>query len=165
VVDFMKNQRIFPGIILIGVGAYFFLQQTAITIMPQFFTWPTLLLIIGLAFLGQGYIGNDYEAILPGVILVGFGLYFLVLNHYAFWSNQVGSFVLFIALGSVLRYQKTHSGLFQAVLFLILSIILLCYDTISTYFGLLQNGVSIVWKFWPIVLIGIGIFLLYRRKK
>ncbi|MCQ6278287.1 LiaI-LiaF-like domain-containing protein [Bacillus sp. EB600] len=161
----MKNQRIFPGIILIGVGAYFFLQQTSITMMPQLFTWPTLMLIIGIAFLGQGYIGKDYEAILPGVILVGFGLYFHVLNQYAFWSNQVGSFVLIVALGCLLRYQKTHSGLFQAVLFLILSIILLFYDKISTYFGLLQNGVSMVWKFWPLVLIGIGFFLLYKRKK
>ena len=55
---FMKNQRIFPGIILIGFGAYFFLQQTGITIFQQFSTWPTLLIIVGIAFLGQGYSGK-----------------------------------------------------------------------------------------------------------
>ncbi|MFL6560763.1 MAG: LiaI-LiaF-like domain-containing protein, partial [Bacillus sp. (in: firmicutes)] len=39
----MKNQRIFPGFILIGFGAYFLLQQAGISLFPQFFTWPTLL--------------------------------------------------------------------------------------------------------------------------
>jgi hypothetical protein len=165
VVEEVKNQRIFPGIILIGVGAYFFLQQLNLTILPEFFTWPTLMLIIGIAFLGQGYIGGDFEAILPGVILVGFGLYFHVLSHYAFWNNQVGAFVLIIGIGCLLRYQKTHTGLFQAVLFLILSIILLYYDKFSSDLGLLQNGVSIIWKFWPLIIIVIGFFLLYKRKK
>jgi hypothetical protein len=165
VVEEVKNQRIFPGIILIGVGFYFFLQQLNLTVLPEFFTWPTLMLIIGIAFLGQGYIGKDYEAILPGVILFGIGLYFHVLSHYAFWNNQVGAFVLIIGIGCLLRYQKTHSGLFQAVLFLILSIILLYYDKFSSDLGLLQNGVSIIWKFWPIMIIAIGFFLLYKRKK
>lgn len=161
----MKNQRIFPGIILIGVGAYFFLQQMNVSIFPQIFTWPTLLLIIGIAFLGQGYIGRDYEAILPGVILAGIGLYFLVQNYLTFWSNQVGTFVLIIGIGCLLRYQKTHNGLFQAVLFLILSIILLYYDQLSSKLGILQNDISVVWKFWPILMIAFGFFLLYKRKK
>ena len=51
----MKQQRIFPGIILIGFGAYFYLQQANIVLFQEFFTWPTLLIIVGLAFLGQGY--------------------------------------------------------------------------------------------------------------
>jgi hypothetical protein len=165
VVDGMKNQRIFPGIILIGVGAYFFLQQISVSLFPQFFTWPTLMIIIGVAFLGQGYIGKEYDAILPGVLLVGFGLYFHILNHYPFWSNQVGAFILILGLGCLLRYQKTHTGLFQAVLFLILSIILLYYDKFSSKLDMLQNGLSIVWKFWPLIIIAIGFFLLYKRKK
>lgn len=161
----MKDQRIFPGIILIGVGAYFFLQQAGMTISANFFTWPTLMIIVGAAFLGQGYIGKEYDAILPGVILVGFGLHFHLLNRYAFWDNQVGSFILIIALGCFLRYQKTHSGLFQAVIFIILACVLLFYDKISSYFGLVQNSVSIIWKFWPIILIGVGAIFLFKRKK
>jgi hypothetical protein len=165
VVEVMKNQRIFPGIILIGIGAYFFLQQVNISILPQAFTWPTLVLIIGIAFLAQGYVGKDYEAILPGVLLVGIGLYFDVLNHYVFWRNPAGAFVLMIGIGCLLRYQKTHSGLIQAVLFLILSIILLYYDKFSSEIGLLQNGFSIIWKFWPLIIIVIGFFLLSKKQK
>lgn len=161
----MKNQRIFPGMILIGFGIYFFLQHAGVSISPQFYSWPTLLMIVGIAFLGQGYLGKDYEAILPGVILVGFGLHFHILSHFAFLANHIGSFILILALGFFLRYQKTHSGLFYALLFLILAVFLLFYDNISSYFGLLQNEVSVVWKFWPLLLIGLGILFVFKNKK
>lgn len=161
----MKNQRIFPGVIFIGVGAYFFLQQSGFSIGKQFFTWPTLLIIVGIAFLGQGYWEKEYESILPGVIFLGFGLHFQFLNRYPFWANHVGSFVLIIALGYLLRYQKTHSGLFQATLFFILAMFLLFYDNMTAYFGLLQSKVSIIWKFWPLLIMAIGAYFLFKRKK
>ncbi len=161
----MKNQQIFPGIILIGFGAYFFLQQAGITLFPQIFTWPTLMIIAGIAFLGQGYIAKDYEAILPGVILTGFGLNFHTANQFAIFQNQNGFFILVIALGLLLRYQKTHTGLLQTVLFLILAILLLFYDKLAGYLGVIQTKAQTGWKFWPAILIAAGFFLLYKRKK
>jgi hypothetical protein len=162
----MKNQRIFPGIILIGFGAYFLLQQTGITIFQQFSTWPTLLMIVGIAFLGQGYAAKEYEAILPGVIMAGLGLHILLVGRVGFWpSNNIGMLILIISFGFFLRFQKAGSGLFQAFLFLILAILLLFYDKITSYFDLLQNGMSFVWKYWPALLIVVGIYFLLKRKK
>ena len=162
----MKNQLIFPGVILIGFGAYFLLQQVGITFIEGFFTWPTLLIIVGLAFLGQGYSAKDHEAILPGVIILGFGLHFHLMNHLSFWPhNTIGVLILVISIGYFLRFQKVGNGLFQAFLFLILSVLLLFYDKIGGYFDLLQNGLSWVWKFWPALLIVIGIYFLLKKKK
>ncbi|MEH7332685.1 DUF5668 domain-containing protein [Neobacillus drentensis] len=162
----MKNQRIFPGIILIGFGAYFLLQQAGITIFQQFFTWPTLIIIVGIAFLGQGYRANEHEAILPGVIMTGFGLHFHLAGHVSFWpTNTIGMLILIISIGFFLRFQKTNTGLFQAFLFLILAVLLLFYDKIAGYLGLLQNGMSLVWKFWPVLLIVVGIYFLLKKKK
>jgi hypothetical protein len=162
----MKNHRIFPGIILIGFGAYFLLEQTGIHLFSQFFTWPTMLIIVGLAFLGQGYAEKDYEAILPGVIMFGFGLHFHLVSRFASWPhNTIGMLILIIALGFFLRFQKTSKGLFQAFLFLVLAVLLLFYDKIARYFGLLQNGMSFVWKFWPILLMVVGIYFILKKKK
>jgi hypothetical protein len=103
----MKNQRIFPGIILIGFGAYFLLQQSGITIFQQFFTWPTLLIIVGIAFLGQGFSANDHEAILPGVIMAGFGLHFHLVGKVSFWpSNNIGMLILIISIGFFYAISK-----------------------------------------------------------
>jgi hypothetical protein len=161
----MKNQKIFPGIILIGFGAYFFMQQSGITVFEKFYTWPTLLMIVGLAFLGQGYIAKDYEAILPGVILLGFGVHFHVVGHLAFWPNQIGTFILIIAIGFFLRYQKTKNGLFQSILFLVLALLSLFYNRVASYLGLLEDSVSMAWKFWPIILIVLGVYFLFIKKK
>ena len=162
----MKNQQIFPGIILIGFGAYFLLEQTGLTIFHQFSTWPTLLIIVGIAFLGQGYRTNEHESILPGVIMAGFGLHFHLVGKVSFWpSNNIGMLILIISLGYFLRFQKTSKGLFQAFLFLILAGLLLFYDKVISYFDLLQNGMGFIWKFWPALLIVVGIYFLLKKKK
>ncbi|GLB58397.1 LiaI-LiaF-like domain-containing protein [Cytobacillus sp. NCCP-133] len=161
----MKNQRIFPGIILIGFGAYFFLQQTNFSALLPFYTWPTLLVIVGAAFLFQAYGARDYESILPGVILTGFGLHFHVVNRLEIWPDHIGIFILIIALGFLLRHQKTGTGLFQGILLLILAAMLLFYDRVIEWMGLLENGVSTAWRFWPILLMLIGLYFLIIKKK
>ncbi|MGX6442952.1 LiaF transmembrane domain-containing protein [Neobacillus sp. K501] len=162
----MKNQRIFPGIILIGFGAYLFLQQFAIPALQIFLTWPTLLIIIGIAFLGQGYSAKDHEAILPGVLFAGFGLHFHFAGHLAIWpTNTIGMLVLFISIGYFLRFQKTNGGLFQAFLFLVLAFLLLFYDKVIGYLDFLQTGMNFITKFWPAIIILIGIYFLFIKKK
>jgi hypothetical protein len=161
----MKNQKIFPGIILIGFGLYFYLKQNHIEIFKEYSTWPSLFIIVGIAFLAQGYGGKDYEAILPGVILAGFGLHFHVVHKLAVWPDNMGIFILIISLGFLLRYQKTRNGLFQGMLFLVLSIILLFYDKVFSWLGLLENRVSSLWNFWPVALIVIGVLLLFFKKR
>lgn len=161
----MKNQRIFPGIILLGFGLYFFWQQTNITLFSEFMTWPTLLMIVGIAFLCQGYSGKDYEAIFPGVILTGFGFHFHVVDKFSIWPDASGALLLFIALGSVLRSQKTGNGLFQGILFLSLAGLIIFYNKILGWFGLLKNNVDAVAQYWPILLIIIGTYLLFFKRK
>lgn len=161
----MKNLRIFPGIILVGFGIFFFWQQTNISLFAEFMTWPSLLIIVGVAFLCQGYSGKDYESILPGVILTGFGFHFHVVNRLSIWPDSIGTFILIIALGFLLRYQKVRNGLFQGILFLALAALLLFYDQVMSWFGLLENNVASVAKLWPIILILIGVYLLFFKRR
>jgi len=161
----MKNQQIISGIILIGFGAYFLLQQSHIVWLQPFFIWPTLLMIVGIAFLIQGYGARDYHAILPGVILTGFGLHFHIVNRLEIWPDHIGIFILIIALGFILQHQKTGTGLIQGLLFLILAILLLFYDRINEWLGLLETGVSSIWKYWPVILILVGVYFLFIKRK
>lgn len=160
----MKNQKIFAGIILLGFGFYFYLSQNNLELFKDYITWPSLFIIVGIAFLVQGYSGKNYEAILPGVIFAGFGLHFHVVHKLSIWPNNMGIFLLIISLGFLLQYQKTRNGLFQGMLFLILSIILLFYDKVIGTLGLLENRVNTVWKYSPVALIIIGLIFLFKKK-
>ncbi|MBT2754559.1 hypothetical protein J7E71_01195 [Mesobacillus foraminis] len=161
----MKNQRIIPGIILIGFGIYYYLQQAEYTMFSDFQTWPTLMVIAGTAFLVQGYWGKDYEAIFPGVILFGFGMHLHIVDKLEVWPDHMGAFILIMALGFLLRYQKTGTGLFNGILFLILAGLLLFYDRISSWLETMENGISTLWNFWPAALILIGVYLLLMKRK
>ena len=161
----MKNQRIFPGIILIGFGVFFFWQQAKISLFAEFISWPSLLMIVGIAFLCQGYGGKEYESIFPGVILTGFGLHFHIVNRLSIWPNALGIFILIIALGSILRYQKTGNGLFQGILFLAFAGLMIFYQQLIGWLGLLTNKLDSVVQYWPILLIIIGVYLLFFKRK
>jgi hypothetical protein len=98
--------------------------------------------------------------------MTGFGLHFQLINRVSIWpQNTIGMLILIISIGFFLRFQKTNNGLFQAFLFLLIAVLLLFYAKIASYLGLLQNGISIVWKFWPALLIIIGIYFLLKKKK
>ncbi|WP_428909299.1 hypothetical protein [Niallia sp. Krafla_26] len=161
----MKNQRFFPGIILLGFGIYIIWKQANITFLSEFMTWSTLLIIVGIAFLAQGYGGKDYEAIMPGVILTGFGLHFHLVNRLSIWPDASGALILFIALGSFLRYQKTSNGLGQGIIFLSLAGLMIFYEKIMGWLGLLTNKVDSIIQYWPILLIVVGIYLLFFKRK
>ncbi|WP_335869159.1 LiaI-LiaF-like domain-containing protein [Bacillus sp. 2205SS5-2] len=161
----MKKQRLFPAVILIGFGLFFYLQEAQIELFSGFFNWPTLFLIIGFAFLMQGYKGKDHEAILPGVILSGFGLHFHVLQRLTIWPDHIGVFILIISLGFLLRYQKTGDGLWQGILFLVLSITLLFYQTVMQSLQMLETRFSFIWQLWPLFFIGVGVYLLFFNRK
>ncbi|WP_077214151.1 LiaI-LiaF-like domain-containing protein [Bacillus dakarensis] len=161
----MKNQRIFPGFLLLGFGIYFLLQELQVSLFEGFGTWPTLSIIVGVGFLLQGYLAKDNEAIIPGTILTGFGLHVHFVNILEVWPDHTGIFILIIALGFLLRYQKVRTGFFPGFLFLALALLLLFYDKTFGWISSLQIGIELFWKFWPIIFIGLGAKFLFFKKK
>lgn len=161
----MGNKKIFPGMILLGFGAYFIMQQFQISFFQGFYSWPTFFIIVGLAFLLEGYLGKSAEAILPGVILTGFGLHFHIAPKADFWPDHIGILIFIIALGFFLAHQKLKSGLFNGVLFLLLALLLLFDEKIFRLFNLSADATETVLKFWPVVFIALGLYFLLFKKK
>ncbi|MCH1626602.1 LiaI-LiaF-like domain-containing protein [Ferdinandcohnia quinoae] len=161
----MKKQSIFSGIILVGIGCYLLLQQLKIPVFPHFYSWQTLIIIVGIAFLVQAYSENDHSNIVPGVILVGFGLHFHGSNQLPFWPKHYGMLLLIIAIGLLLKYVKTKNGLLQGGLLLVLSLLLLYFDRFMNWLNSIQGGLSFIINYWPLLLIGGGFYLLFIKKK
>ncbi|MFT8320557.1 MAG: DUF5668 domain-containing protein [Bacillus sp. (in: firmicutes)] len=161
----MKTQKLFSGIILIGFGLYFLLKEYPIPSISFLLVWPTLLFIIGIAFLFQGYGGKDFSFILPGIILTGFGLHFHLVHKLSIWPDHAGTFVLIIALGFILQHQKTGKGMVNGLLFLLLAFLLLFYQDILKTVGFLKLSPAAMRKIIPILFLLVGGYYLVSRKK
>ncbi|KAA0549214.1 hypothetical protein FZW96_04695 [Bacillus sp. BGMRC 2118] len=161
----MKKQSIFPGIILIGIGLYFFLDQLQFTVLQPFYSWPTLLLIIGVAFLAQAYSNREYQNIIPGFILVGIGAHFHLITLFPQWPEHWAVYTIIIGIAFLLRFQQTKTGLVPALLLIVVSIIALFYHKLSGWLGWIGALVEIIETYWPAGLILAGIYLLFIKRK
>lgn len=161
----MKKQSIFPGIILVGIGGYLLLQQLNVTVFDGFFSWPTIVMIIGIALLIHAYTLNDHSNIFPGIVLTGFGFHFHHVNQLSFWPDHFSMLILIVSIGMLLRYLKTKAGLSHGLLLLAISLLFLKYDLFMGWLSFFKDGFSFIIRFWPILLIGAGIYLLFIKKK
>ncbi|MEK3890560.1 LiaI-LiaF-like domain-containing protein [Bacillus sp. FSL K6-3431] len=161
----MKKQALFAGIILFGFGTYFLLQQYHFTLISGLYTWPTLLIIIGIGFLVQAYAGKSYDAIIPGIVLTGIGLHFHITNKLAVWPDHTGIFLLVIALGLLLKYIKTGTSLIQGILFLLAAIFILFFDRLINWAVTNGYNITVISKIWPFFFIAAGAYFLFFSKK
>lgn len=72
----MKKHATFSGIILVGLGVYFLVNQLHSSFSHLFQDWPALLMIFGAALIGQAYSAREYQHLFPGILLFGFDFTF-----------------------------------------------------------------------------------------
>lgn len=158
----MKRQGIFPGILLIGIGLYFLLIKLDLPFTSQILSWPSILIIIGLAFLFQTYIGKDDSVVFPGFLLLFLGIHFHAQALFPKWPAHWAMYTFIVGLAFFMQYVKTKKdGLVVAIILFIVSII--GYFTVD-----LMNWIVSIFGFfggfWPILLIAVGVFLIAKRK-
>lgn len=160
----MKKQHTFAGFLLIGIGLYFLLRQLELPIITDFYSWPTLLIIIGLAFLIHSYTSKDYQKLFSGTIILGLGIHFHGVNHYAFWIDDWGVYPLIVGIAFIVRFLKTKKGLMPGLVLIGLSLLIIFAINLPPYLNWIYPVLEFLEKFWPIVLIGFGIYFLKRKK-
>lgn len=160
----MKKKTIFSGFILIFFGLFYYLQRYEISFLEHLSSWPTLLIVVGLAFLLQAYFARDDYSIFPGVILTGFGLHFYLIDQVSTWPDDVGIFIFIIGFGLLLQHRKTGVGLFFGFLFLVLSIVMLFYNNVIEWTDKLTYDMTPIFDLWPFLFIFSGIYLLFFKR-
>ncbi len=161
----MKKQGIFPGILLIGIGLYFLLQELHYTKLEPFYTWPTLLIIIGIAFLARSKSGGDSDSIFPGIVLTGLGIHFHAAGTLPFWPDHWAVYTIILGFAFLAKWKKTGSGIAAGLILLGLSAFALFYDGLMAWLGLIDRTIGWIERFWPAALIALGLYFLFVRKK
>src|SRR5690625_1750882 len=149
----MKKQDAFIAYILIGIGVYFLIKQLELQIFSPFYSWPTFLIIIGIAFLIHSYSTNDYDHIFTGVLLLGLGIHFHGLENYDFWFDHWSAYALIVGVAFLARFFKTKSGLLPGLLLIGVSLLMIFSVTLPKAFNWLYGVQDFLSTFWPVVLI------------
>ncbi|RBW71574.1 LiaF transmembrane domain-containing protein [Bacillus taeanensis] len=158
----MKKQGIFLGVLLIGMGLYFLLNNFPLPFLEPLNSWPTFLIIIGLAFLAQSFLNHDHYALFPGILLLGFGIHFHLSKLVVFWPKTWGIYTLIVSISFLITYQRTRNGgLLIGMMLLILSLAELFYKGFQEWMG---ANLLIIEQIWPIGFIAIGLYFLFSKK-
>ncbi|SDZ05050.1 hypothetical protein SAMN05421736_105228 [Evansella caseinilytica] len=160
----MKRNHLLPGFFLIVIGLYFLLKQFNISFPYShlIFTWQSILLILGLVFAFQGFSNRDEHKMFSGIIMLGLGVYFHSIHHFHFLNAHWGYFTLIISIAFFMKYfVNKRDGIVPGMILLIISLIALNAGNVTQWFNIFTKFNN----FWPVLLIFVGIYLVFFRKK
>lgn len=160
----MKKQNALAAYVLIGIGAFFLLRQLKLPIFTDFYSWPTLLIIIGLALLIHSYTAKNYQNLFGGTIVLALGIHFHGLEHYSFWIDHWAVYLLIVGIAFIVRYLQTKKGLLPGVILLIISIVFIFSIELPVWLDWIYDLFELIERFWPIALIILGVYLLRKKK-
>lgn len=160
----MKKQNALPAYILIGIGIFFLLRQLKLPIITDFYSWQTIIIIIGLALLIHSYTSKSYHNLFSGSILLGIGIHLHGIQHYDFWIDHWAVYPLIIGIAFLVRRTKVKQGLFPGVILTAVSILLIFSVSLPPWLDWFYQVIDTLEQFWPVVLILIGLYLLMKRK-
>ncbi|NSL51579.1 LiaI-LiaF-like domain-containing protein [Calidifontibacillus erzurumensis] len=159
----MKKQSFFLGIFLIGLGGYFLLKKLNFPFLDTVLTWPTFLILLGIAFIFQSIFSPDKQSIFPGVILTGLGIHFHGQALFQFWPDHWAIYTLIISIAYFVHHYKMKKGFGSGILLLLISIIGLFYDSMFGWISYFREAIGFIGNFWPILLIVVGVYILFKK--
>jgi hypothetical protein len=161
--DKRKRTSIFGGVILILIGALLFMAQIMPDLVPDFwrvFSWPWIIVGVGLFLLALGAILGEPGLAVPATIVGGIGgilAYQYYTNDWASWSYIWALIPGFVGLGIILMRALGGDASFKdGGTLLLISFIMLAV------FGSFFGALGMAGKYWPVLLILLGVVLLGR---
>jgi len=161
--DKSKRTSIFGGVILILIGGLLFVAQIMPDLIPDFwrvFSWPWIIVGVGLFLLALGAVIGEPGLAVPATIVGGIGgilAYQFYSNDWTSWSYIWTLIPGFVGLGIVIMsLLGGDASVKDGSKLMMISFILLAV------FGSFFGAMGMVGKYWPVLLILLGVFLLGR---
>lgn len=164
--------RTIAGVLLIGLGGLFLLGQvTGANIFGL--GWPLFVLIPGAIFLALALRSGDNNTvgfIFPGIIVTGTGLILTYQNITNHWESWAYIWALYpVMVGMALRYfghhtQKTEPTQVGRMMMIGGLIAFIGLGALFELFIFNGVGLGIIAPMIPLVMIGSGLFMLFRTQ-
>jgi hypothetical protein len=161
--DKRKRTSIVGGALLILVGALLFAAQVVPEFMPDFWeliSWPWILIGIGLFLFALGAAVGEPGMAVPATIVGGIGgilAYQWYTGNWESWSFLWALIPGFVGLGIILMsLMGGEASVKDGATLMFISLIMLAI------FGSFFGAIGIAGKYWPALLILLGVVLLIR---
>jgi len=161
-----KKNSIVGGAIMILVGIVFLLININPALAEKLNIgrqWPLVIVAVGLFFLMSALLGAPALAI-PGMVVSGIGgiLYYQnITGNWASWAYVWALIPGFSGLGMVLMGlldKRKRKVLREGGRLILISL------AMFVVFGAFFNGLGKIGELWPVLLIGAGIWMLFRNR-
>jgi len=156
-----KRTNIAGGIILVLVGAALLAVQILPGVFIQF-SWPWIVIIVGLFLFGLGAAIGEPGMAVPACIVGGIGgiLYYQNLTgNWESWSFVWSLIPGFVGVGIILMNLLSGEG---AKAFREGGLLVLISLTLFAVFGSFFGALGLVGDYWPVLLILLGVLILLR---
>ncbi|RKL65956.1 hypothetical protein CR203_17950 [Salipaludibacillus neizhouensis] len=161
----MKSKQALPGLILVIIGIYYLSQQFAFSLpyTEIVLKWPSILFLIGMILSWQGFSNKDDNKMFSGIVLLGLGTLFHGIHTFGYWNYNWPYFTLIISFAFFMKYfVNKRDGITPAIILLLISASALFLPQLMARYQNLMTGYE---SYWPVILIIIGIYLLFFKKR
>ncbi|ELK47157.1 DUF5668 domain-containing protein [Halobacillus sp. BAB-2008] len=159
----MTKQNSLIGFLFIGFGVYFLLRHLNIPELIPFYSWSSLLVIIGIALLLHSYVAKDYSNLSTGALVTGLGVHFTLQAHTSFWIDHWAVYLWIIGISFLLYYSKTKRGLIPAIVCITIGLFAVFTPGTPAWSLWVQRIVNVLERFWPVVLIAYGMYVIRKK--
>lgn len=162
-----KRSSIVGGLILIALGVVFLLLQAfpgLAGVLDLTRQWPLFIVAVGGFFLLGALLGAAPLAI-PGMIIGGIGSILYYQNLTGNWESWAYAWALipgFVGLGMIIMGwldAENRGAVSAGGRLLVVSLVM--FVVFGAFFGML----GFTGQLWPLVLIGLGVWLLFRNRR
>ena len=153
------------GVALILIGVFFLADRAGIVE----FSWPLILLAIGVAIIAGAGKGKRADVMFPGTLLFLLGLVFLLEHNtpwfHGGWGDAWPLLIIAVGLAFIVSYfantSKGTGPLIPGVVLIGLGFLFF----LATYNVIHWTRLGNFIQWWPLILVLVGIWLLVKRKK
>lgn len=162
-----KHSSIIVGTVLILVGILFLLAQLFPSIASSLDIgrqWPLIIVAVGGLLILSAFLGTPPLAI-PGSIVTGIGAILYVQNLTNSWSSWSYIWTLipgFVGIGMLISGLLGHH---RRTMWREGSRLLLISAVLLFIFGAFFNGFGGLSRYWPVLLIAVGLRMLWPRRR
>jgi hypothetical protein len=158
--DRTRRSGVAVGIVLILIGAWMLLVQF-VPALRGWFSWPTIIIGVGLLLFVLGVFLGEHEMAIPGCIVGGVGgiLYWQnATGRWESWSYVWALIPGFAGIGTVISgllgrdTEQVRGGLWTMLVSAVLFVI----------FGSVFGAIGVLGQYWPVLLIVVGVIALVQ---